>query len=1092
MDGNIIMSDFFKSGKYRGKKFIDIITNERITLKKISNSKHVAYRKFNVFYSEYLKQQHQQKLNNTLSELRTKKITKDRKKIIIDELNEINNVKYIENVVEKTTMKGQIYRLEFLLKPEEIETNKRLKMRNIINDIMNEVNTSLSSYKNVDFQKIKLIMNNSTGFKSFFIDRDDIINGNSSNINNRISHEIENYVNEYGGTGDEVYTFNRVVVSSIYQNRKGACNNGKKELHESMEFDNIHMLIGFNNFQGCKFEYTIKNYKSKNNNCGLVSLIKAVGLNANKIKADLLRKKYGIALNTYISCDELGTIANNEFNVNLIVINTSGFVLHQTNSKYDNHVVLLLDNEHFKHVELKNIKIKTKCKLCGKHININSNEHKCNNNIMEFYQTQITKKSKSIITRNVIKSDKIDYDNDLFFFDFETFQFNLSFVVYAVGFIHNGVYNQYYGINAMSDFINYIVNNVEDKIFVAYNGGRFDFILLLRELINVPTIKINGYLKNGSRLLNYEFNGNKIFDLYNFTLCSLKDACESYKIDADKCKSEFNHNLINSWDDVETYKSEILPYLQLDLISMKELFIKFNDEMYELENMNITEFPTLSAMAYKCWLNSIEKIKKETGDNIFIEIPTKDKYDFIRRSIYGGKVAACIKSYYNEQYNILLHQELEDMKLSYDEYIQSPESVKNNIDKIISKKLKYEDVYNSNDYIFNSDVSSLYPTSMAGNDLIDVQFPSTPSRWSDNPTIEFANNKYGFYEIEYESPTDINYTILPRRLKNNMIRWDVMKGTGVYTNVDIRNIMKYGYKIKFIGKCLIYDATRNDLFKPYINKYYSLKAAEDNKPAHLQNPARRNICKILQNALYGKQLQRSVFESEMICNSINEVYEFLKEKDFIDLEILSDCKVLIKAQTLEENESDNINKPSQLGAFILSYSREVMLFYNSLLDPELKKFNVSYGDTDSMHIFGHDHKKLKDMGYIPDKCQLGYLSNDIKKNGLIINEINLGAKLYMYKYIDENNDIKTVMKAKGLPKKYLSQQFFIQESGEVVIKDSFIKTFGKLNNNEKSAGIGMFTIRKHDLSRKFNAVTWQGRILKGNKYYPHGYTGNIL
>ena len=126
----------------------------------------------------------------------------------------------------------------------------------------------------------------------------------------------------------------------------------------------------------------------------------------------------------------------------------------------------------------------------------------------------------------------------------------------------------------MRYFVDYIINNVRDKIFVAYNGGKFDFIILLKELINNPNVEVKQYLKNGSRVLQYEFNGNKIFDLINFTLCGLAAACEAYKISDDKKKSEFDHSLINNWVDVAEFEDNVRPYLQLDLISMKELFIK--------------------------------------------------------------------------------------------------------------------------------------------------------------------------------------------------------------------------------------------------------------------------------------------------------------------------------------------------------------------------------------------------------------------------------------------------------------------------------------------------------------------------------------
>ena len=104
-----------------------------------------------------------------------------------------------------------------------------------------------------------------------------------------------------------------------------------------------------------------------------------------------------------------------------------------------------------------------------------------------------------------------------------------------------------------------------------------------------------------------------------------------------------------------------------------------------------------------------------------------------------------------------------------------------------------------------------------------------------------------------------------------------------------------------------------------------------------------------------------------------------------------------------------------------------MLFYN--------KFIVSYTDNDSLHIPAEVYYKLKNMNLIRNG-EMGYLSNDIKKNGMIFFEKNLGSKLYTYKYVNDNNEIKTVMKYKGLPKKYLKEEFYNDQSGEIEIKNS--------------------------------------------------------
>ena len=87
---------------------------------------------------------------------------------------------------------------------------------------------------------------------------------------------------------------------------------------------------------------------------------------------------------------------------------------------------------------------------------------------------------------------------------------------------------------------------------------------------------------------------------------------------------------------------------------MKELYRIFNDMIYELLEVNITEYLTLPALAYDTWTRFIydlnnkirihnSKIKNdilvgEFIEEILIEIPDKEKYEFIRKCVYGGRV----------------------------------------------------------------------------------------------------------------------------------------------------------------------------------------------------------------------------------------------------------------------------------------------------------------------------------------------------------------------------------------------------------------------------------------------------------------------
>ena len=133
---------------------------------------------------------------------------------------------------------------------------------------------------------------------------------------------------------------------------------------------------------------------------------------------------------------------------------------------------------------------------------------------------------------------------------------------------------------------------MENKIITAYNGSGFDFYFLIEQLTE-RNIKVEDMILSNGKVMSFKFgNNNKVFDLYLFIMTSLDKACKDFKIK--NAKSSFNHNNIKSWEDTEKFKSEVLPYLKLDVAALKELFETFNDMIYELFETNITKYVTAS------------------------------------------------------------------------------------------------------------------------------------------------------------------------------------------------------------------------------------------------------------------------------------------------------------------------------------------------------------------------------------------------------------------------------------------------------------------------------------------------------------------
>ena len=89
-----------------------------------------------------------------------------------------------------------------------------------------------------------------------------------------------------------------------------------------------------------------------------------------------------------------------------------------------------------------------------------------------------------------------------------------------------------------------------------------DFILLLKQLLlDNENLEINGLIDNNGRIMQYLFNECRMFDLCNFTLSKLEDACNDYKISSEKCKSKFEHDSIRQHHYYSYVHLEIIYYI---------------------------------------------------------------------------------------------------------------------------------------------------------------------------------------------------------------------------------------------------------------------------------------------------------------------------------------------------------------------------------------------------------------------------------------------------------------------------------------------------------------------------------------------------
>jgi len=94
------------------------------------------------------------------------------------------------------------------------------------------------------------------------------------------------------------------------------------------------------------------------------------------------------------------------------------------------------------------------------------------------------------------------------------------------------------------------------------------------------------------------------------------------------------HKLVDEFKDRNwNLKDELLKYMKKDIVSLYQIIDKFSEEMYELENLNITSVSTLSSIALKTFLTNYYNKKKTP-----IHIPRHKNYLDIKNAYFGGRV----------------------------------------------------------------------------------------------------------------------------------------------------------------------------------------------------------------------------------------------------------------------------------------------------------------------------------------------------------------------------------------------------------------------------------------------------------------------
>ena len=487
--------------------------------------------------------------------------------------------------------------------------------------------------------------------------------------------------------------------------------------------------------------------------------------------------------------------------------------------------------------------------------------------------------------------------------------------------------------------------------------------------------------------------------------------------------------------DIETYVNEnnkSLPYgmafcelsspqkiILYSGVDCLEQFVQYIDETYEnitfqLFGHNAGKFDTIFFKAINCIKfqkqikvgGSIISLKVKTNKNILV---LKDSMKFFPRSLnkfcdsmnVEGKMDFKIHGWTINDYenSIEWKQYLTQDVKCLSESLLKLESIFNGLGVSIKSslglpgigwKLCYfssyrmrKDVYLPSDFVTRKFIRS---SSYGGRVLTWRRKSSAPMKCYDANSLypavmsmfEYPVDKYQimtqpleyYFKFNYMFIADVTmdgcnrkYSLIPWRTDGGYLVYPSNKFRGNYTSVEIKSAINQGYKVEFHRG--IFWWKKDYIFLPFINPLYEMRKHG--------NTGLKDVYKLIMNSVYGKCLQL-----------ITSCTKFSTEDN--DGLLLSNGQYELN----EDLETPIDDKPNYLGAFILSYARNLVtekIFENGLE-------NIYASDTDSIYTTNLN---------IPEDVDLGGFKNDYGEN-IIIEAKFLDIKRYCLLF--NNGEIK--------------------------------------------------------------------------------------
>ena len=532
------------------------------------------------------------------------------------------------------------------------------------------------------------------------------------------------------------------------------------------------------------------------------------------------------------------------------------------------------------------------------------------------------------------------------------------------------------------------------------------------------------------------------------------------------------------------------------------------------------------------------KLHPEIKENIVIMTECE-----FRKLIKGDKQ---LNSKYNNFY-----KDLPDFIKSYHSSNTEKNMIRDSLygGKCFPKQVLFENKKDENKRIIEIDINSSYPTQLRNNHYfsgpakdvyrhLDLKNPVEIQK-----VFEYKNGQYqlkpGLYECNILPPIDKEkIPVLPTRFDNKLIFpkcFVCMKNKqaicdhgykerlihGSYNHVDLNDAIKNGYIITYIFKAELYN-TRDDIFKSFFDKYYTMKFCSDKKSLDsfkrifekdLENLSesqiyrkyikgfnenmrftsdqvitREDLCfnksdvdiyKLIINSLWGHFSMRLHEDKTLYIRSFDELYNKIKgvdDEQMINLKCYENIWILKEKSHL--NIQDNKNQNVMIGSLTTSYGR---VHLHRLIE-KIGYSDVVYGDTDSVYFISDRDNSRNSEGLGIDyriNDEIGVYLGQCKPKDVYFNRFySAGPKIKVCCVSEQN---KTFNSLKGAKLNYQNQMKLVNN-----IKDHIISSYENTSKQEVNFECIQFSknckgkVNIHDTKKKFDVCFDKGVLTKLN------------